>query len=169
MGQISKQLFFNAPLERVWKVWTDVEKTPEWVEGVTSSRITSSTREGKGLAWNERCIFGKKEIQMDHTFAEYIPLQKTVTETGLPMGGTMQTTAEFSATPPEYGRMRPLAQKMADPSFGGKPAPQTEVNLALEWDLGMIGAMIGEEKLHHMMEKSFDLTAAKWKEKAEKS
>lgn len=157
MGQISKQLFFNASLEKVWKVWTDVEKTPEWVEGVTSSRITSSAREGKGLAWNERCIFGKKEIQMDHKFMEYIPLQKTVTETGLPMGGTMQTTAEFSAI------------KMADPSFGGKPTPQTEVNLALEWDLGMIGAMIGEDKLRHMMEKSFDLTAAKWKEKAEKS
>ena len=62
MDQISKQLFFNAPLDRVWEVWTDVERTPEWVEGVSESKITSSIREGKGLSWNEKCLFGKKVI-----------------------------------------------------------------------------------------------------------
>jgi uncharacterized membrane protein len=144
MGRIQKQLFFNVPLERVWQVWVNVEKTPEWVEGVQESKITSSVREGKGLEWKEKCLFGKQVIQMDHEIEEWEPLKHTLTHTGLPMGGTMETSADFRETP-----------------------QGTEVQVALEWDLGIVGAMIGEEKLHHMMEKSFDLTAAKWKAKAE--
>ena len=144
MGSISKQIFFNASLDRAWKIWTDVEKTPEWVEGVQSSKITSVVREGKGLEWEEKCVFGKQTIQMDHVVKECDPQKKMFTRTGLPMGGSMETTAEF------------------------KPSAQgAEVNLLVEWDLGMVGMMIGEDKLQHMMEKSLDATVQKWKTKAE--
>lgn len=151
MGQITQQIFFNASVEKVWKIWTDVEKTPEWVEGVSESRITSPVREGKGLAWDEKCLFGKKEIQMGHQFVEFDREKKTRTETGLPMGGTMETIAEF-----RVGTVcePPLQQT-------------TEVTIQLEWDLGIVGAMIGDDKLQHMMEKSFNLTVEKWKSKAE--
>ena len=144
MGQIQKQLFFSAPLEKVWEIWTDVEKTPEWVEGVQESTLTSCAREGKGLSWNEKCLFGKKVVQMDHEMTEWEPFKKTVIRTGLPMGGSMERTAEFCRTP-----------------------EGAEVNIQLEWDLGMVGAFFDEDKLRHMMEKSFDETAAKWKAKAE--
>ena len=144
MGEISKQIFFNATLSRVWQIWTDVEKTPEWVYGVQESRPTGLVKEGKGAEWQEKCQFGSKVIQMDHEFTEFEPLKKTVIRTGLPMGGSMERTAEF------------------------KESPQgTEVNVLLEWDLGMIGAFFDEDKLRHMMGKSFDETARKWKEKAE--
>jgi len=144
VGQFTRQLFFNSPLTKVWGIWTDVEKTPEWVEGVQESKITGSIREGKGLEWKEKCLFGKQQIQMDHEIKDWEPLKKTRTQTGLPMGGSMETTGEFRET-----------------------NGQTEANITIEWDLGMVGAMIGEEKLQHMMEKAFDLTAAKWKAKAE--
>ena len=144
MGEISKQLFFKAPLDKVWKVWVDVEKTPEWVEGVQESQITSQTREGKGLAWKEKCLFGKTVIQMDHEMIEWEPEKKTAIHTGLPMGGFMDRTAEFKTS-----------------------SEGTEVNIQMEWDMGIAGAMIGEDKLHHMMEKSFGLTVSKWKAKAE--
>ena len=144
MGSIQKQIFFNAPLEKVWKVWTDVEKTPEWVEGVQESRITSPVREGRGLEWSEKCLFGKQVIQMDHEMKEWDAQKKTFARTGLPMGGSMETAAEF------------------------KPSAQgTEVNLSVEWDLGMVGMIIGEDKLQHMMEKALSLTGEKWKAKAE--
>ena len=144
MGQISRQLFFNAPPEKVWKVWTDVEQTPQWVEGVQESKITSAVREGKGLEWKEKCLFGKQVIQMDHEMKDWEPLKKTFARTGLPMGGSMETTAEF------------------------KPSAQgAEVHMLVEWDLGMVGMMIGEDKLQHMMEKSFNATMDKWKAKAE--
>ncbi|HXV27838.1 MAG TPA: SRPBCC family protein [bacterium] len=144
MGQIQKQLQFKAPLEKVWRIWTDVEKTPEWVEGVQESKITSTEREGKGLSWKEKCLFGKQVIQMEHEMKEWEPMKRTFAHTGLPMGGTMETAADF----------REVA--------GG-----TEVDLSVEWDLGFVGGMIGEERLHHMMDKSFNLTADKWKHKAE--
>lgn len=144
MGQIQKKLTFNAPVEKVWKVWTEVDKTPEWVEGVQESEFTGGVREGKGLSWKEKCVFGSKTIQMDHEFTEWEPLKRTVIETGLPMGGSMQRTALFRAA-------------------GGA----TEVDVILEWDLGMIGAFFDEGKLQHMMEKSFEQTASKWKAKAE--
>ena len=146
MGSLSKQIFFNAPLETVWKIWTDVEKTTEWVEGVQASKITSPVREGKGLEWQEKCLFGKQVIQMDHTMKEWDTQKKTFARTGLPMGGSMETTAEFKTS-----------------------GANTEVNLLLEWDLGMVGMMIGEDKLHHMMEKSLNATTEKWKAKAEKA
>ena len=144
MGQVQKQLFFKAPVEKVWKIWTDVEKTPEWVEGVQESKITSFVKEGKGLEWAEKCLFGKQVIQMDHEIKEWDPLKKTFARTGLPMGGSMETTAEFKTG-----------------------AQGTEVTLSVEWDLGMVGMLIGEDKLQHMMEKSITLTTDKWKAKAE--
>ena len=144
MGDIQKKITFRAPVEKVWEVWTDVGKTPEWVEGVQSSEVTSPVKEGRGLSWNEKCQFGSKVIQMDHEFVEWEPMKRAVIRTGLPMGGTMERTV----------LLRPLA--------GG-----AEADVRLEWDLGMIGAFIGDDKLHHMMEKSFDLTAAKWKARAE--
>lgn len=146
MGSIEKKLFFNAPVERVWKVWVDVEKTPEWVEGVQESRVTSPAREGKGFSWSEKCLFGKKLIQMEHEFSDWEPLKRSVIRTGLPMGGTMERACEFA------------------PAAGG-----TEVSVHLEWDLGLVGAFFDEDKLAHMMEKSFDLTAEKWKTRAEAS
>lgn len=145
MGEISRHLFFNAPLDRVWSIWVDVEKTPEWVEGVQESKITGAAREGKGLSWKEKCLFGRQVIRMDHEIKEYEPKKRTLIRTGLPMGGMMERTADFKDGPNQG----------------------TEVNIQVEWDLGMVGAMIGEEKLQHMMEKTFDLTVQKWKAKAE--
>jgi uncharacterized membrane protein len=144
MDFIEKNITVNAPVEKVWQVWTDVAHTPDWVEGVEESIITSTVKEGKGLSWKEKCLFGKQVIQMDHEFTTWEPLKKTVIRSGLPMGGTMERTAEFE-------------------SHGAT----TQVKAVLEWDLGMVGAFIGEDKLKHMMGKSFDLTIAKWKAKIE--
>lgn len=146
MGQLQKQIFFNAPIEKVWSVWTDVEKTTDWVDGIQESKITSSIRKGKGVQWNEKCLFGgKKIIQMSHTYVEFEPLKKTRTETGLPMGSSMETRAEF---------------KSAGPT-------STEAQVWIEWDMGIVGAMMGEDKLQHMMEKSFNKTVENWKKRAE--
>ena len=145
MGSISKQLFFSAPIEKVWKIWTDVEKTSEWVDGVQESKLTSSQKEGKGVSWEEKCLLaGKKLIQMNHSFVEWEDKKRTVTETGLPMGASMQTTAEFK-----------------------NKGDQTEATINLEWDLGIVGAMMGDDKTQHIMEKSLNATAEKWKARAE--
>lgn len=144
MGQIKKTVSFKAPLEKVWAIWVDVEKTPEWVAGVEESKITSSGKIGKGLEWSEKCLFGSKNIQMEHKFTEWEEGKKTVIESGLPMGGRMERVVEFKAIP-----------------------DGCEANVEVEWDLGIVGAFFDEAKLQHMMEKSFNQTAEKWKAKAE--
>ena len=145
MGEITKQINFQAPLDRVWSIWTDVEKTPQWVFGVQESAITSPGKEGKGLCWSEKCLFGKKVIQMDHEITEWKPKERIVIQTGLPMGGTMERTAVFQET-----------------------REGVQVTIRLEWDLGIVGAFFDEGKLHHLMEKSFDETAAQWKVQAQR-
>ncbi|MDP3919624.1 MAG: SRPBCC family protein [Candidatus Omnitrophota bacterium] len=146
MGQIQKQLFFKARLEKVWQIWTDVENTPEWVEGVSESTITSSVRSGRGLGWQEKCLVDERVVQMDHEMIEWEEGKKTKIRTGLPMGGSINREVEFKET-----------------------KEGTEVNVCLEWDLGMIGAFVQEERVQRIMEKGFDRSAVRWKEKAEKN
>ena len=56
------------------------------------------------------------------------------------------------------------AVKVAE--FTSEPNSAAAV-VSLEWDLGMVGAMMGEDKLQHIMEKSLDKTLENWKKKAE--
>lgn len=145
MGQLSRQIFFKAPLEIVWKIWTDVEKNPEWVEGVGESRITSAVKSGPGLSWEEHCMFGGKSIPMEHKMVLWEEKKKTVTRTGLPMGGSIQRIAAF----------RPYGD-------GG-----AEVQIDMEWDLGIAAAFFNEDELQAMIEKNFTTTADRWKARAE--
>lgn len=144
MGQISKQLFFKSPLEIVWKIWTDVEKTPEWVEGVRESRIVSSSKYGPGLTWEEKGLFGTTPVEMEHKMVVWEEKKKTVTRTNLPMGATMEKITEFRET-----------------------QGQTEVQIQIEWSLGTASIFLSDEKMAEMTEKSLDATAVKWKRHAE--
>lgn len=144
MGQISKQIFFNAPIEIVWGIWTDVEKNKEWVDGVGESHITSAVKSGPGLSWEEHCMFAGKSIPMEHKMVLWEDKKKTVTRTGLPMGGSIQRIASFKTQ-----------------------GEGTEAIVDMEWDLGIAAAFFDEDELQAMIEKSFDATAARWKSRAE--
>ncbi len=144
MGTITKQLFFDAPLEVVWSIWTDVEKTPEWTEGVRASRIISATKYGPGLCWEEKCFFASTMVDMEHKIVIWEEKKKTVIRTLLPMGASLEKIAEF------------------------KPAGNlVEANLSLEWNLGFASALISDEKFSEMLESSFQSTVEKWKKRAE--
>ncbi len=144
MGQITKQIFINAPVERVWQIWIDVEKTPEWVHGVKESRLTGMVKQGKGLEWQEKCTLDGRLIEMDHEFVEFDFLKRTVIKTALPMGGSLERVVDFRPT--EQG---------------------TEINAALSWDLGMISMFVPEEQVRSALDKSFSETSKNWKAKAE--
>ena len=145
MGTISKQVFFEVPIISVWTIWSDVEKTPDWVEGVKESKILSSVREGKGLEWEEKCAMGGQIVQMQHEVREWEEKKKTVYHTKLPMGATMETSAEFR-----------------EPAQG-----QTELNVDISWNLGILSMMISDEKFEEMIDKAFSKTLARLKNKSE--
>lgn len=144
MPQISKQISFKAPLEIVWKIWTDVEKTPEWVEGVGQSKVISSTKYGPGLEWEEKAWFGSTSVDLEHKMVVWEEKKKTVTRTSLPMGATMEKIAEFQGD-----------------------ANESQVQIQVEWSLGVASMFITDEKMADLMEKSLEATAGKWKQKAE--
>lgn len=144
MGQLEKTLLINAPLEKVWGIWIDVAKTPEWVDGVGESHITSVAKSGPGLTWEEHCMIDGKSIPMCHKMVVWEEKKKTVIKTGLPMGGSMERIAEFSVQ-----------------------GDQTQVRLQMEWDLGIAAMFIGEEKLQDILEKNCETTATNWKKRAE--
>lgn len=146
MGDLSKQIFIKAPLEKVWAIWLDVENTAAWVDGVQESRLTSTVREGRGLSWCEKCLVDEKIIEMNHDVVEWETAARVVVKTGLPMGATMRRVVEFS----ENGGL-------------------TEVRIEMAWDLGMIGMFYPEEKIGAMFEKSLNRTADRWKDLAEQT
>ena len=147
MGTISKQIFFNAPLGKIWAIWSDVEKTPDWVEGVKESKIISSVREGKGLEWEEKCLMGGQTVQMQHEAREWDVMKKTSYHTKLPMGAVMETHANF-----------------CDSVKG-----QAEMNIEISWNLGILSMMISDEKFEEMIDKAFSKTLERLKIKSEQS
>lgn len=147
MGTISKQYFFKAPVVKVWSIWADVEKTPDWVEGVKESKILSSVRTGKGLEWEEKCAMGGQTVQMQHEAREWDENKKTVYATKLPMGADMETSAEFRE------------------SLKG----ETELDVSISWNLGILSMMISDEKFEEMIDKAFSKTLERLKNKAEQA
>ncbi len=145
MGTISKQIFIHASIEKVWSIWSDVEKTPEWVEGVKESKILSSVRVGKGLEWEEKSAMGGQTVQMQHEVREWDEKKKTAYYTKLPMGAVMETSAQFSEFAPG----------------------QIELNVEISWNLGILSMMISDEKFEEMISKAFSKTLERLKAKAE--
>ncbi len=143
MSEHKTRLLIKAPLQRVWDIWVDVEKTPEWVHGVQSSEITAGGP-GQGLCWKETGVVDGMPIPMEHSFLVWEPLHKTEIHTVLPLGGTMNRVVEFSEN--EEG---------------------TLVDVTMTWELGMIAMMISPEKIQTQIEESFEITAKNWKTKAE--
>lgn len=144
MSKIVKQFLVKAPIEIVWKIWTDVEKNPEWMEGCISSRVTSVTKYGPGLEWEENCMIDEKTIPLEHKMVVWEEKKKTVIRTGLPMGAWLERIAEFR-------------------SFDDT----TEVQVACEWNFGIAASFIGEEKINRIMEERATSTADRLKERAE--
>jgi uncharacterized membrane protein len=144
MGQISKQLLIKSPVEIVWKIWTDVENTPNWIEGVVSSRIVSGTKYGPGMEWEENCMIDGKTIPLEHKMIVWEEKKKTVIKTTLPMGAWMERIAEF----------RPFDDT-------------TDVQIYCEWNFGIAASFIGEEKINRIMEERTAITIENLKRRAE--
>lgn len=136
-------VFFSAPLEKVWDIWVDVEKTPEWVHGVEASEPGEGALE-EGYCWKETCLFDSLPVPMEHTVTAYERLRKMVIYTVLPMGGTLEKTVLFTS------------------GDGG-----VRVDMEASWELGMIGAFLSADRIREKMEEGFSKTAANWKRRAE--
>jgi len=59
---VSKEV--NAPIERVFDVFSDLTKTEERIEAITKLEILSDVKQGKGTRWREtRVMFGREATE----------------------------------------------------------------------------------------------------------
>ena len=122
---------FEAPVERVFDVLTDVEHAADRVSGIEKIEILSEVRSGLGLRWREtRVMFGKEATEvMDVTAYERPTLWRTearshgmhyVTELSLKAvdANTTEVTQTFSGTALSLGAklMTPLAMLAVGPT-----------------------------------------------------
>lgn len=145
MNGIRKEINFDVCSEKVWQVWKDVEKTSEWVDGVSLSRIMSESKEGLELHWREKCKVGGFDVQVDHYVKAWDEAKKVSVHSALPMGGSMNREIEFV-------------------NLGYE---SSKVYLTLTWNLGMAGSLFSDKQMEEMMDRSLDRTAKNWKQKAE--
>jgi carbon monoxide dehydrogenase subunit G len=144
MSKIEKSILFNAPCQKVWQVWKDVEKTSEWVDGVSLSRIISEAKEGLDLHWREKCKVGGFDVQVDHYVKAWDEEKKVSVHSALPMGGTMDREIQFI-----------------------NQGESSKVNLTLTWNLGMAASLFSDKQMEEMMDRSLDRTAKNWKTQVE--
>jgi len=144
MGNLRREIKFSVPAEKTWSVLEDLEKSPEWVDGVKACKITSLERSGKNVSWEEKAVFGTQTIDAAHRFLCYEPYAKAVIRTDLPMGGVMTRTLTFKSSP-----------------------RTTTLFYEASWDLGIVTALLGEEKVQNILEDSTDKTLASWKKRVE--
>lgn len=144
MRSVTKVISFDVPVDPVWKIWLDVEKTPEWVDGVLLSRRMSDEKEGPGLKWREKCVIGQQEIQVDHEITLWLPREKVGVLARLPFGGRTEREVSFKRT------------------AGG-----CEVTIFMTWNLGIAASFFSDDEMEAMLERSLNRTAQKWKELAE--
>lgn len=145
MKSLTKSILINAPLEKIWGLMADTSRTPEWVDGVRESERTGERREGKGLRWRESSILKNQNIDMEHEFTEWDPMTCARIKTSLPMNGWMDRVLKF--TPGSDG---------------------VKVSIDAQWDLGIAGMLLGEQKVFEILQTSFEQTLLNWKEMVEK-
>ena len=145
MGNLSKKILINTPLEKIWTILGDVARMSEWVDGVKESERTGAVKEGEGLRWRESCVLDRQHIEVEHEMTVWESMKKAVIQSKLPMNGSMMRTHHFQEKP-----------------------EGVEVSVEFSWDLGIAGMLLGEEKVRNILDQSFENTLANWKDRAEK-
>lgn len=91
--QLSVQV--NAPVERVFAIFSDVQKSEEWVKGITKLEMLSDVTSGVGTRWRETRIMFGKEATEEMEISAYEP-NKSYEVTAENMGMNYHTLFTFT-------------------------------------------------------------------------
>lgn len=144
MNQIKLDVQFDAPVEKVWAVLADVQKTPEWVHGVKSSVASDEGQARKGFCWEEKVSIDGQNADIQNEFVEWKENEQAAIKTELPMGGWMRKVFNFS-----------------------KLAGKTKMEIEMTWNLGILEMLAGPTKVYAALEKSLHKTLEAWKLRAQ--
>jgi uncharacterized membrane protein len=63
--QVKTNITINAPIQKVFDVFSDVQKIEQRIKGIQKVEILSDVKQGKGLKWKEtRLMFGKTATEI---------------------------------------------------------------------------------------------------------
>jgi len=150
MNTIKLDFEFNAPLEKVWAILADIEKTPEWVHGVKASSVSDEGVARKGFCWEEKVSIDGQNADVRHEFADWEFHKRAVIKTDLPMGGWMRKRFIFSPLPSSL----PAGAEKSDGCL---------LSIEMTWNLGILEMLAGPAKVHTALEKSLNQTLQNWK------
>lgn len=148
--QLSTSITINAPKEAVWKVMTDIEKSPNTIQGIKNVEVLEQPESGVvGLKWEEtRIMYGKEATEiMWITEAEENSYYKTRAENhGMVYETELRLTEEGSRTKLTM-TFNGTAQKLVAKIIGGLMMPMIKKGMikALNQDLQDI-KKVAEEK-----------------------
>lgn len=143
MNNIKLDYQFDAPIEKVWAILADTTTTAEWVHGVKKSIATDEGYARKGFCWEEKISIDGQNMDVNHEFTEWTLHQHAAIKTGLPMGGWLTKTFQFS-----------------------EDAEKTNMHIEMTWNLGILEMLAGPAKVHAALEKSLYQTLENWKLRA---
>ena len=115
MASLSVSTLVAAPLDHVFAVFTDLEKTAERVPGITSLEVLSEGPFGEGTRWRETRLMFKKEAQEEMWVTGFDPPHSYNVEAEshgakysthisfIPEAAGTQVTWAFTSTPQTFG------------------------------------------------------------------
>lgn len=94
--KVTSEIIINAPIGRVFEVFSDIEHAAERIQAITRVEILSEVREGKGTKWREtRKIYGKEATE-EMEITDFQPNKRYTVEAN--SHGTLYITVfEFTA------------------------------------------------------------------------
>ena len=127
MGRISVTKFIDAPVERVFEVFTDLHTAPERVSAITKLEVLTDGPVGVGTRFNETRVVFKREATETIEITAFDPLRSYTTVANScgcryectfhfsPQGSGTEVTTEFSWTAQSLMAklMSPLGKLMA--------------------------------------------------------
>lgn len=140
MNQIKLDYQFEAPIEKVWAVLADTASTPEWVHGVKQSTEVDKGPARLGFCWEEKISIDGQNADVSHEFTDWVENKRATIKTGLPMGGWLRKTFQFT-----------------------EAEGKTQMQIEMTWNLGILEMLAGPAKVHAALEKSLHKTLENWK------
>ena len=114
----------SAPLERVFEVYTEIDKAAERIPSITKLEMLSEGPFGNGTRWRETRVIMKKEATEEMWVTDCTPLKSYTVEANShgmlyrtlfefePEGDGTKVTWNFKGTPQTFGA------KLTSPIFG---------------------------------------------------
>ena len=145
MASVRVKRILKGPPSRIWPYLADAERWPEWMPGLTSSRVTNGKAEGKGRRQHLEISWGGHSGEIDLEITEWEPERRI---------GWVHISDRIQGVDKQFARdIR--TSVILSPSAGG-----TEMSFEGSWEpVGLMGKMLGKTLVQSRANSMFERAA----------